>query len=169
VNEFVRRLTEGPAVWGRVSVWPRSPGIWERYRLTVYPPGTSTTERRALRFARTWPIAGALIGSTGVIAVWPAGQLLPAAVILFVYVGGLCTTSRLTHDLRSRARKMRGDEILVAGVLTEYGDVRRLRTILALLTDLESRRRRGCADPVQYEAEWAAIYGTLPESDVVRV
>lgn len=169
MNELVRRLTEGPAVWGRVSVWPRSPGLWERYQLTVYPPGTSTAERRALQFARTWPIAGAVIGSAGIIALWSSWQFFAVAIVLPAYLGVLRTASRLTRILRSRIRALRGDELLVAGVMTEYGDLRRIRSTLALLTDLEDRHRSGHVSPVRYEAEWAAIYDSLGSGESLRV
>ncbi len=165
----MRRLTEGPTVWGHVSVWPRSPGLWERYRLTVYPPGTSPAERRALQFARTWPVAGAAIGSAGIIALWSNRQFFAVATVLGVYLGVLWAASRLTRALRSRIRTLRGEELLVAGVMTEYGDLRRLQSTLALLTDLEDRRRSGRVGPVRYEAEWAAIYNSLGADESVRV
>ena len=169
MNEFVRRLTEGPAIWGRVSVWPHSPGLWERYTLTVYPPGTSAAERRALQFARSWPIVGALVGAAGLIALWPAWPLLSVAFILSVYIGGLWAASRITRRLGGRMRRMRGDEIFVAGVMTEYGDLRRLRSTLALLTDLEERRRSGDINPVQYEAEWSVIYDSVLSDESLPV
>ncbi len=169
MKELVRRLTEGQAVWGHVSVWPRSPGLWERYRLTILPPGTSPAERRALRFAQTWPIAAALIGSAGIIVLWSNGPLLPVATVLVAYVGGLWTASRMTRTVRSRIRRMRGDEVFLAGVMTEYGDLQRLRATLALLTDLEDRRRGGRIDQVRYEAEWASIYDSLQADELMRL
>ncbi len=165
----MRRGTEGPAVWGHVSVWPQSPGLWERYRLTVYPPGTTTAERRELQFARTWPIAGAVIGSAGIIALWSNWQFFAVATVLVVYIGVLRAAARLTRALRSRTRTLCGDELLVAGVMTEYGDLRRIQSTLALLRDLEDRRRSGRVDPVRYEAEWAAIYDSLGADESVRV
>ncbi|WP_430623522.1 DUF6611 family protein [Leifsonia aquatica] len=71
MNEFVRRLTEGHAPWGRKVVRPASPGLWERYPLTIYPPGTPATGRRVLQFVRTWPITGATLAVTTGAALHP--------------------------------------------------------------------------------------------------
>ncbi|WP_430623523.1 DUF6611 family protein [Leifsonia aquatica] len=89
-------------------------------------------------------------------------------MVVVAYLAGLWLGPNLTRDLPSRARAIRADEILVAGEMTECGDVQGLRVVITRLDQLESQRR-GCIDPVRYEAEWAAIYNSAASREHVRV
>ncbi|MFF1632804.1 DUF6611 family protein [Leifsonia sp. NPDC058248] len=163
MNEFVRRLTEGSVPWGTIEISPASRGLWRRTRVTVYPPGTSRAERRALHFAHTWPIAGAIAGL--LVIVMMAGSWSPVpglAAVLVLYLGGFWVGARLTHNLRSRIRTITVATMYVGGDLKEFGNAYLLRATTARLDDLEARRRAGLIDPVDYEAEWGDVYDSLP-------
>jgi hypothetical protein len=54
------RLLDGDCPWGSIDIRPDRFGV-TRYRLVVYPPGTSEFERRRVRAARGWPLWGALV------------------------------------------------------------------------------------------------------------
>lgn len=165
MREFVRRLTEG-ARWGTVVVSPSSGGgLYRRVRLTVYPPGTTQSERRALHFAHTWPIAGAITAVT-VLAVLSTG--LPPAVgliaALLVYAAGFWVGARLTRRVKGRVRTVTVASVHSFDEPQEFGDGRLLHAVTTRLDDLESRRRSGDVTEVQYEAEWWVIYELIPGS-----
>ena len=54
------RLVDGDSPWGSIIVCPERMGVIH-YRLVIYPPGISETERRRLRVWRGWPMWGALL------------------------------------------------------------------------------------------------------------
>jgi len=54
------RLLDGDRPWGSLDIRPDRFGV-TRYRLVVYPPGISQSERRRVRVARGWPLWGALV------------------------------------------------------------------------------------------------------------
>src|ERR1044072_5235143 len=54
------RLLDGDRRWGSIDIRPDRFGV-TRYRLMVYPPGISESERRRVRVARGWPLWGALM------------------------------------------------------------------------------------------------------------
>lgn len=165
VREFLRRTTEGAVPWGTVYASPASGGPWRHVRLTVYPPGTTRAERRALHFAHTWPIAGAIIWL--ILAVALSRVLPPAAGLtaaLLVYAAGFWLAARLTRRVRPRVRTLAVASIHSFGEPRVDGDARLLRAVTARLDDLEERRRSGQLNPVQYEAEWWEIYEAIPSS-----
>src|SRR4051812_3212103 len=55
-----QRVLAGERRWGAMEVRPDRFGV-TRYRLMVYPPGISESERRRVRVARGWPLWGALM------------------------------------------------------------------------------------------------------------
>jgi hypothetical protein len=165
VNELLRRLIEGDKLWGTLDVTPVGRSMWRRVRLTVYPPGTTSAERRALHFAHSWPIAGAILALVVMVALgsaWP-----PALVVVGVaalYLAGFWVGARLTRTLRMRIRSLSVVSVYVGGGLEEYGDASLLRETADRLRDIDARRRAGRLDPVSYEAEWSDIYAALPSS-----
>lgn len=166
MNEFLRRLSEGRAPWGTLDISPASRGIWQRVRLTVYPPGITRAERRALHFGHTWPVAGGILCLFGLVFLSSEGPVLGLATVLSAYVAGFVVAARLTRDLRSRSRSLTVASECVGGELREFGDVHLLRASATRLMDLEARRRAGLVDPIAYEAEWTDVYLTLPAETV---
>jgi hypothetical protein len=168
VVEFLRRLTEGDKLWGTVDVSPANRSMWRRVRLTVYPPGTTGAERRALHFAHTWPVGGAILCLVLLVTVgsaWP--PVFSVAAFTVLYVAGFWFGARLTRQLRDRIRSLAVVSVYVHGELEEYGDGSLLREATAAFEELDARRRAGELEPVRYEAEWAKIYETLPSRDAV--
>jgi hypothetical protein len=162
VNEIVRRLFEGRAPWGTLDVSPASRGIWQRVRLTVYPPGITHGQRRLLHLTHAWPVGGAILCLFALVFLSGWGPVLSVATVLTAYVAGFLVTARLTRALRERSRVVTVASEYVGGEVREYGNVHLLRIAASRLHDLEARRRSGLVDPVTYEAEWAEIYDALP-------
>lgn len=162
VNDAMRRVLEGRARWGTLDVAPASPGLWQRVRLTVYPPGITRGERRLLHLRHGWPVAGAIAGLVLMVGLSDAGPVLSFAAALTVYLSGFVVLARLTRELRARSRVVTVASEYVRGELHEFGDVRLLRTAASRLIELDARRRAGLIDPVAYESAWIDVYETLP-------
>src|ERR1044072_8596165 len=88
------RLLDGDRRWGSIDIRPDRFGV-TRYRLVVFPPGISDSERRRVRGARGWPLWGALvwvfceIWPTHVTSPWPA---LAASTAIYLALGVVATT-----------------------------------------------------------------------------
>jgi hypothetical protein len=163
VRESIRKLCEGEHPWGTVDVSPAGGGVWQRTNLTVYPPGTTGSERRALRFEHAWPIAGAVLSLLLLVAfasAWPAPLAFTAIALL--YASGFWMGRRLTRHLRHRVRAVTTATVSVAGELQTFGDRELLRETLAELERIDALRRRGELTPVQYEAAWGGVFEKLP-------
>ena len=162
VKESLRRLLEGRALWGTIDVSPAGRGIWQRVRLTVYPPGITPAQRRLLHLGHLWPVGGSIACLFVLVLLSDAGPVLSLATALAAYAGGFLVLGRLTRELRARSRTVTVASEYIRGELREFGEVPLLRTAATRLMDLEARRRRGLVDPVTYEAEWADVYDGLP-------
>ncbi len=55
-----QRALDGDRRWGSIDIRPDRFGV-TRYRLVVFPPGISDSERRRVRVARGWVLWGALV------------------------------------------------------------------------------------------------------------
>jgi hypothetical protein len=171
VKEIVQRATEGDHPWGFVVV----PNVldlrrgWARFRLVVFPPGTSVGERRALTLSRRWPVWGALVALA---AEMLFGSLWSAPVVTLVVVGlylfgvaiGQAATRRLRRDVRSVVVAVTD----LGGVQRSFGDAELYRASVAALDELDLRMREGELTPVGYEAGWAAVYTALGSESPVR-
>ena len=146
--------------WGYFEATALGRGAWLRERLTLLPPGTSDSERRALAFFRNWPV----IGAVGALLVMiPLGLTLPPVVAFAaafgIYALVIWQGARMTRRLRSASVHLVVLTVPMSTGARSYGNVASLRACVAALADLDSRR---CAltEP-QYEAEWGAIYWDL--------
>src|SRR5258708_26985110 len=57
------RVIDGDRPWGSIDIRPDRFGV-TRYRLVVYPPGITESERRLVRVAPGRPLGGARVWST---------------------------------------------------------------------------------------------------------
>ena len=55
------RLLDGAHPWGSFDATVGRYGV-RRYRLIIYPPGTSAADRQLARLWRGWPVSGAALG-----------------------------------------------------------------------------------------------------------
>src|SRR6185436_9223302 len=94
IHRGLRRALDGDRRWGSIDIRPDRFGV-TRYRLVVFPPGISDSERRRLRVARGWPLWGALvwvfceIWLSHVTSPWPA---LAASTAIYLALGLVATT-----------------------------------------------------------------------------
>jgi hypothetical protein len=158
------RLLDGDRPWGSIDIRPDRFGV-TRYRLVVYPPGISESERRWVRAARGWPMWGALVWVTCEIFLinmttpWIALAMSTAACL-----GSGWVAFAMAGAPRARVRTMG------AMVMAGYRDptsvtVRdRLQELAATLTDADDRLATGQISALQHEMVWWQVYDQMSPS-----
>ena len=158
------RLLDGDRPWGSIDIRPDRFGV-TRYRLVVYPPGISESERRRVRAARGWPLWGALVWITCEIFLnnmtgpWTAFAVSTAAclgcgVVAFAMAGAP----------RTRVRT------IAATVMAGYHDPisvaarDRLEELAATLMDADDRLASGHISALQHEMVWWQVYDQMSPS-----
>ncbi len=158
------RLLEGPHPWGWVQVGTPGRGGWRVIRLTVYPPGTNSAERRALTLCRNWPALGAILALVIVLA--GGGSIEPwtlTALAVALYVGGFLIAHRATRRLRRRVREVSAAQFYEYGVRREIRDVARVCGWIATLEALDATNADRSLTAVEYEERWGAVYDELEQ------
>jgi hypothetical protein len=148
-------------VWGSFDAYPARYGV-ARYRLVVFPPGITASERRMLRTWRAWPLWGAALWVglqiAGELAGMPETALIAGSMI---YIAAGALTFVLADQTRARVRT------LWAGTVAGYShdDVDRRYSVLRVLAraldqaDLALEEDR--ISPLQHEARWWQVYDVL--------
>jgi len=158
------RLIDGDRPWGSIDIRPDRFGV-TRYRLVVYPPGISESERRRIRAARGWPLWGALvwviceIWLAQVTGPWTALTLATAA-----YVGVGVAAVAMAGPARTQVRTMAA--MVMVGYYDPPSRVARdkLEARAAQLIDADERLKRGEISAAEHELTWWQVYAQL-ESD----
>ncbi|CAN5309003.1 hypothetical protein BH11ACT4_BH11ACT4_11350 [soil metagenome] len=160
------RALEGEHRWGFIEIAPADRNAWTQKRLTVFPPGTTAAQRRAVKRHRDWPIAGAVVTMLLMLALGEFLSPLPAtAIAVGVYCVTVAASARLTHDLRARCHRVEITSVVAADGRTTRGDVAMLEEAVAELEDLERGLERGDLTGPAFEAGWARVYDRLPAGD----
>jgi hypothetical protein len=153
-----QRLLDGERPWGSIDVHPDRFGM-TRYRLVVFPPGISESERRRVRLARGWPMWGALVWVTcevlltQVTGPWTALALSTATVI----VAGLIVTS-MSGTQRAQVKTMAA--VVNAGYHDPQSEARRdkLGRLALMLIDADERLGHGEISAADHELTWWRVY-----------
>jgi hypothetical protein len=158
------RLLDGDRPWGSNDVRPDRFGV-TRYRLVVYPPGISESERRRVRVARGWPLWGALV--------WVIGEIYMNTMTTPWIALGMSTAACLGSGLvaftmagapRTRVRT------IAATVMAGYRDPTsvtardRLEELAATLVDADDRLASGHISALQHEMVWWQVYDQMSPS-----
>jgi hypothetical protein len=156
-----RRLRDGGNVWGSVDASVEGQGF-TRYRLVVFPPGISATERGAVRLWRAWPTWGALgwlivmICAVSVLSPWTAlatsaTVYLAAGAITFIRAGSPRTQVRTLSAVRIDGND---DPQWTAKCVL-------LQSLAQTLADADELHRQGQLSVVEHEAIWWSVYDRL--------
>lgn len=158
------RLLDGDRPWGSIDIQPDRFGV-TRYRLVVYPPGISETERRQVRAARGWPLWGALVWVVCEIFLNNmTGPWTAFAVSTAVCLGSGVVAFTMAGAPRTRVRTM------AATVMVGYHDpisvaVRdRLKELADTLTYADEQLMSGHISAIQYEMVWWRVYDQMSPS-----
>lgn len=155
------RLIDGDRPWGSIDIRPDRFGV-TRYRLVVYPPGISESERRHVRAARGWPLWGALVWVVGeiwlnqVTGPWTAFTIATAA-----YLGLGLVAVAIAGAARTQVRTM------VAMVMVGHHDPaaaaakHKLEALAASLLEADNLLDRGEIPATEHEMTWWRVYEQL--------
>ncbi|HEY0259906.1 MAG TPA: DUF6611 family protein [Lacisediminihabitans sp.] len=163
---WTRVALDGEHSWGDLQVGPvdRSGSVM-RYRLTVYPPGITVVERRALVFRRRWPGVGLVLGLVVAIGLNVAinGWLaLAVAAALFVVI--LLVSRSATAGIRPRVLRLRATVVATTGHREVLGELAPLTRAAAALLELDDRADHGLLTPVEHEHLWGEVYTGLSQT-----
>jgi hypothetical protein len=155
-------MLDGECCWGSMDIRPDRFGAI-RYRLVVYPPGISETERRRVRVWRGWPLWGALLWIVSeiwlgnLIAPWPAFAISSAASL-----GSGAVALALAGDARTRVRTM--GTMVVAGPYepTSAAVCRKVQTLAESLAEADAQREQGQISAIDHEVAWWRVYDQMP-------
>ena len=155
------RLVDGACPWGWFTVCPGRMGV-THYRLVIYPPGITETERRRLRVWRGWPMWGALLWIASYVVLTGLIEPRTALVISTAAVVGTGAVAFMrAGDVRTQVRAMR------ATVMSGYPDPlsedarRKLLALADTLIEADHRRQLGLLSPIEYEMTWWRVYDQI--------
>jgi hypothetical protein len=155
------RLLDGEWPWGSLDIRPDRFGM-TRYRLVVYPPGISESERRRVRVARGWPLWGVLVWvmcETFLSNV--TGPLTALTVSTAAWLGSGLAAFAMAGAPRGRVRAM------AAMVMAGYHDPvsaaarDRLEELAATLMRADDRLAGGQISATQHEMAWWQVYDQM--------
>jgi hypothetical protein len=159
-RSLLTRILEGEHPWGSVQIGSSDRWGWQQLRLTVYPPGTNSTESRKLAFLRNWPLVGALLC---LVLMMTLGSVLsPVAVgisLVAIWVAGVIAGFQLTRRTRAEVRHASAVIIFVNGRRDVMGDYKLICDARDDFAGLDESLASGEITPVEYESGWAKIYG----------
>jgi hypothetical protein len=158
LTQLRRRLLEGAHPWGWVQIGTAARGGWLTLRLTVYPPGTSSRERRLLNFARNWPLLWTVVTLVAMVAL---GQEAGAAIVpvcVVAWIAGIVGVLRATRALRSRVRTVSVAQVCHGDAWRDLGQFAAVSAAVRALERLDRVAAERRIDPVEYERQWAQIY-----------
>lgn len=162
----MRRVIDGDRKWGTLDFSPAGRTMWQSVHLTVYPPGITVTERRALHFAHIWPVSGSIvclllmIGLSEILT--PIWSL---AVATAVFLAGFVLGAFLTRPLKGRIRTLTVSSVYIADGLNTFGDTKLMGAVRSRFDALDAFDASGVLTPADYEAEWSNIYDLLPAQE----
>ncbi len=156
------RLLEGAHPWGFSDATISRYGV-RRYRLIIYPPGTTAADRQLARLWRGWPITAAVLG---LLAVMLLGNVVPSPNTVLAYaVAASVSIGALLFQRAGPARvQVRSMSIIL---MPKAADVRARRryaewqTLVHMLTQADQMLTAGAISPVEYEAIWWEAYDRL--------
>jgi hypothetical protein len=154
-------MLDGDSPWGSFDIRPDRFGV-TRYRLVVFPPGISESERRWVRVARGWPLWGALVWVmceailNQLTGPWTALLISTAA-----YLGVGLTAVTMAGEPRTQVRTM--GAIVMAGhhdpVLAATRT--KLKGLASTLMDADERLEHGQISSAHHEMIWWRVYNEL--------
>jgi hypothetical protein len=158
------RLLDGELPWGSLDVRPDRFGM-TRYRLVVYPPGISESERRRVRAARGWPLWGFLVWVVCEIFLSNVtGPTTALTISAAAWLGSGLVAFAVAGAPRVRVRAM------AAMVMAGYHDPvsaaarDRLEELAATLMRADDRLAGGRISATQHEMVWWQVYDKMSPS-----
>jgi hypothetical protein len=156
------RLLDGGHPWGSFDAVVSRYGV-RRYRLIIYPPGTTIADRQLARLWRGWPVTGAVLLLLTVMLLGNAAAspntVLAFAVAAYATIGALLFLRGGPARVQVRSMSI----VLMPGA----ADARELRkyaewqTLVDMLTRADQMLTTGVISLVEHEAIWWEAYDRL--------
>jgi hypothetical protein len=161
------RLLDGDHPWGSYDVKISQYAV-RRYRLIIYPPGTTTADRRLARLRRGWPVGGAVLILFAIMIgdAVSSPYTLPAGAIA-AYLGIRVLLSLLAGPKRVHVKSM---SLVLMPAISDEDERHRhheWKTLTHMLTLADEMLSTGAISAVEYEALWWQAYDRL--EDTTRV
>jgi hypothetical protein len=155
-------LLDGAHPWGSFDAMGGRYGV-RRYRLIIYPAGTSTAERRLARMLRGWLVGGAVLGLLAVMllgnVVSSPIAVLVVALVAYVAVGALLFL--VAGPARVQVRTM---SVVLMPETADAHELRRYtewQALVQMLTRADHMLAIGAMSSGEYEATWREAYDRL--------
>lgn len=155
-------LLDGAHLWGSSDAVVSRYGV-RHYRLTVYPPGISTADRRLVRVWRCWPVSGALLGVLALMVLGNAAAtpdtVLAATVSAYLGIGALLFLRAGPARFRVRSLSI----VLMPGSadVNEQHKFVEWQAMVHMLTAADRGLTGGAIAAVEHEAIWWEVYDRL--------
>jgi hypothetical protein len=161
------RLLGGAHVWGSFDAAVGRYGV-RRYRLIIYPPGSTAADRQLARLWRGWPITGAALA---LLAVMLLGNVTasPETVLGYAVAAHLGIGALLF--LRAGPARVRARSMSII-LMPKGADIRELckhaewRMLVHMLSTADRMVATGAISLVEHEASWWKAYDRLGALDV---
>lgn len=162
VSRWWSRLLDGDHPWGWFDATVSRYGV-RRYRLIVYPPGSSAADRRLARLWRGWPTTGAGLGLLAVMVlgnvVASPDRVLALAVAAYVSVGALLFWR--AGPARMQVKAMSAILMPTAADARERARYIEWHAVVHMLTRADQMVRSGAISLLEHEAIWWEAYDRL--------
>lgn len=156
------RLLDGARPWGSFDTKVGRYGV-RRHQLTIYPPGSSTTDRRLARLWRGWPLTGAALALVGLIllgnVVAAPDTVLAVAVAAYVSIGVLLFVRAGPHRVHVRSMS-----IILMPEIAEECEVRKYgewQNLVRMLTAVDRMLTLDAISSAEHKATWRHAYHRL--------
>lgn len=161
------RLFDGAHPWGSFDAAVGRYGV-RRFRLMIYPPGSSTTDRQLARIWRVWPVTGAAAGLVAVMvlgdAAAPPDTVLEYAVIAYASIGALLFLR--AGPARVPVRSLSAILLWKAADAGERRKHTEWASLVRMLTRADDLLATGTISVVEHEAIWWEAYDRLGRTNV---
>jgi hypothetical protein len=164
-----RRALDGDRRWGSIDIRPDRFGV-TRYRLVVFPPGISDSERRWVRVARGWTLWGALVWIFCEISLsHTTGPMTALVTSTALYLGLGVAATAMAGDPRRQVRTigtmaMAGHDDPVSSAVRH-----RLETLAGALMEADDLLARSQISATAHEMTWWRVYDQMgPPSPAVH-
>ena len=134
-----------------------------RYRLIVYPPGSSTADRQLARLWRGWPVTGAVLG---LLAVMLLGNVAasPDTVLAYAVTGYVGIGALLFLRAGPARVHVRSMSAILMPKSADFRELRRYtkwQTLVRMLTRADDMLATGAISFVEHEGIWWEAYDSL--------
>jgi hypothetical protein len=157
-RRFWSRVLDGARVWGSIEVQPDRFGV-TRYRLVVYPPGISESERRRVRLTRAWPLWGAVAWLLS--EMWLSGLMEPWLAFVIstaVFLGCGAAAVALGGSTRNQVRTMTAMTMAGFDDPTSVAERDKLESLAEMLLEADKRLQSRQISPIDHEMIWWQVY-----------